>query len=368
VVQEEIMKQSDDQTLFAWELRQSDSKAEMCGPLATSPSRFHGCSELLPIPDSDVPTPYSMTNKGLRIELPIVKHKYKRKGIAILQCSTTTAFPRRITLPIILVHQEEHSHFARDGRYTYALKTAKLDEIDEAVTRTIFMRQEPEQGLGWQTKFLVCGRNMLWPKYYRSYYSPKLVETNTKIEKKNAFTIPSGYRRGAIFYAGDGPDVLVLYSIEMQHRGRFSCKILRANPSSKSLSASSQYVRIQKLLSDLKSNIVNYNAPAAVHNHIYVANIERRLLELHNYYTTGSDSRTSFTDLPEDGAVYVNIAPRIVRGQSTLVLDIDLRKRSDGLWPLHEIYGDEAKAIEDGKAEDSEVMRGVEETELDENI
>jgi hypothetical protein len=42
------MKQSEDQTIFAWQMR-PDSTRIVCGPLATSPSFFLGSSDLVPV-------------------------------------------------------------------------------------------------------------------------------------------------------------------------------------------------------------------------------------------------------------------------------------------------------------------------------
>jgi hypothetical protein len=258
------MKQSDDQTLFAWELSSNDMKGELCGPLAISPSMFRRCSELLPIPDPDVPTPYSMTNKGLRFELPIVKRNGQRRGIAILQCTTTSTFPRRVTLPIVQVNQDEKGSFARDCRYTYPLKPVKPEETDEAVTKIIFMKQEPEQSVPWRSTFMVrqhIKRQIFLGQYRRQYSSPALVPARTETENRNAqaFVIPPGNSRGAIIYGDIEPNVLVLFSIGMQHRDRFSCKVLHIHPSLIYPVTSTHYLRIQELLFEIKSYVMKYN-------------------------------------------------------------------------------------------------------------
>jgi hypothetical protein len=67
-LQEEIMKSSDDHTLFAW----ADPNAkddERFGLLAKHPSLFKGCGEL--IPRVGAHPPYSMTNRGLQITLSL---------------------------------------------------------------------------------------------------------------------------------------------------------------------------------------------------------------------------------------------------------------------------------------------------------
>lgn len=48
-LQEDIMKQSDDQTIFAWVDREA-SKFSLRGLLATPPSQFAGCHNISPLP------------------------------------------------------------------------------------------------------------------------------------------------------------------------------------------------------------------------------------------------------------------------------------------------------------------------------
>jgi hypothetical protein len=359
------MKQSDDQTLFAWDLNSNDMKGKLCGPLAISPSMFRRCSELLPIPDPDAPTPYSMTNKGLRFELPIVKRNGQRRVIAILQCTTTSTFPRRVTLPIVQVNQDEKGSFARDCRYTYPLKPVKPEETDEAVTKIIFMKQEPEQSVPWRSTSMVrqhIKRQIFLGQYRRQYSSLALVPARTETENRNAqaFVIPPGNSRGAIIYGDIEPNVLVLFSIGMQHRDRFSCKVLHIHPSLIYPVTSTHYLRIQELLFEIKSYIMKYNRVDEVDSadDVYntgevkkiddMANIEQRLVELHDYYTTGSNSRTSFIHFWSI-AVSATIAFQIIHGQSMLVLNIILVGLPTVLWPFQEIEGDVGQLVRGDK-------------------
>ncbi|KAJ3522637.1 hypothetical protein NM208_g12775 [Fusarium decemcellulare] len=68
-LQEEIMKHSDDQSLLSWNFR--DDGPSEAGVLATSPAAFSRCKDIVPC-DVGMPTPpFSITNKGLRIEVPL---------------------------------------------------------------------------------------------------------------------------------------------------------------------------------------------------------------------------------------------------------------------------------------------------------
>ncbi|KAF3007419.1 hypothetical protein E8E13_002943 [Curvularia kusanoi] len=74
-LQEEIMKISEDQTLFAWE---GDAGSEMgsssAGVLASDPKDFTEAEYLVPFDEADDPIdPYSMTHRGLRICLKILR-------------------------------------------------------------------------------------------------------------------------------------------------------------------------------------------------------------------------------------------------------------------------------------------------------
>ena len=89
-LQEEIMKYSDDQSLFAWNISRnptglywkSDVKASwnggnpLTGLLAPSPKSFLNSSTIIPARRSRKHTdaPYLMTNRGLRIDLPLLQN------------------------------------------------------------------------------------------------------------------------------------------------------------------------------------------------------------------------------------------------------------------------------------------------------
>jgi hypothetical protein len=329
------MKQSDDHTLFAWELNPDDINAELRGPLATSPSMFRECSELLPIPDSDAPVPYSMTNKGLRFELPIVRRNDQKRAMAILQCTTIATYPRRVTLPIVQVNHEDNGHFARDGRYTYPLGSIRLGEIGDAVTRTIFMKQEPEQSVPWRSTFVVIEYNMqreLWSNCRGDALSNR------------TFLVPTGKNKGAIIYGNQEPDWLVLFNIEMQYRGRLCCKVLRLNSRTISTSTFPRYLRIQSLLSEINEHVISYINRDRNVWWKGMGDIERPLKELHAYYTTRSGSRTSFVH-SRDTAVVGDIVPHITPGQRVLGLHIRSFDLSQVSSPFNEIVGDTVEKV-----------------------
>ncbi|KAK4499308.1 hypothetical protein PRZ48_009821 [Zasmidium cellare] len=68
-LQEEIIKSTDDHTIFAW---QTDGSVDTHGLLAESPLAFAASSECSSPRTWMKATPFAMTNMGLRIELPLL--------------------------------------------------------------------------------------------------------------------------------------------------------------------------------------------------------------------------------------------------------------------------------------------------------
>lgn len=61
------------------------------------------------------------------------------------------------------------------------------------------------------------------------------------------------------------------------------------------------------------------------------------LLHLENHYTNDSASSTSCAELEDGRVVRASIAARLIQGQSTRVLKIELNKLTDGKWQLYEL-------------------------------
>ncbi|KAB8275436.1 hypothetical protein BDV30DRAFT_236803 [Aspergillus minisclerotigenes] len=83
-LQEEIMKDSDDQTLFAWE-NEDISEEHPSGLLARSPADFRNCSDIVPYSFSKNGTPFALTNRGIRMHLPLVRVG-QDTAMLILEC------------------------------------------------------------------------------------------------------------------------------------------------------------------------------------------------------------------------------------------------------------------------------------------
>ncbi|BDD63897.1 hypothetical protein MPDQ_003945 [Monascus purpureus] len=132
-LQEEIMKQSDDQSIFAWVDREA-SPTSLHGLLATSPSQFAGCNDILPYQDWEPREPYTMTNRGLQIGLPLIHHD-KDIYIAVLDCPSPHSHAYSSFLGIFLQRLSKADQYART-------KVGMLAEVDDrGQTQTIYVRQ-----------------------------------------------------------------------------------------------------------------------------------------------------------------------------------------------------------------------------------
>jgi len=340
------MKQSDDQTLFAWQLGFETLKDDICGPLASHPSKFREAGSLLPIPDSESLTPYSMTNKGLRIDLPIVHQDDHQYGIAILHCSTTESFPQQIGLPVIRLGPPGSNQYARDARYIGPLGSIELDFHG---SRTIFMKQQPEQSVGWRTGLLVripIGQKAFFRPTCWTADVTALKDVDEETDARAEYLIPSNCRRGAILFSGqDQSHLLVLFNIEMQHIERFACKAMYSPPSTQRqkypLTPSQKSIQD---VADIVQNAPNYNgshrSDAAYTSLVFAQQVakEASWTLMHTDHSP-SHSRRSFDYLPHGRAVYANIGLQTVRGQNALVLDVEIQDRLEGHSAPYELEG-----------------------------
>lgn len=85
-LQEEIIKNSDDHSIFAWR-DDSDNRRERSGMLAPSPKCFEHTGDFNFKPNRDNILPFAMTNKGLSINLYVMEDpKHRGTYLAALDC------------------------------------------------------------------------------------------------------------------------------------------------------------------------------------------------------------------------------------------------------------------------------------------
>lgn len=74
-LQEEIIKEYDDQSIFAWDSSGVPETTATVGVIATHPSQFKNSSEIEPHPSSG--EPLTITNKGIQLDLALIEQQNK---------------------------------------------------------------------------------------------------------------------------------------------------------------------------------------------------------------------------------------------------------------------------------------------------
>ena len=105
-LQEEIIKQSDDHSIFAWDIRRTDHP----GLLAESPSAFVNCFNVRPTSSREGRVPYAMTNRGLSLKLMAFPCALDTYAVS-LDC--TREHHSRERLGIFLRRLDEDDQYAR---------------------------------------------------------------------------------------------------------------------------------------------------------------------------------------------------------------------------------------------------------------
>lgn len=115
--QEEIMKISSDQSLLAWF---GDLKAQfVSGALAGAPSDFAHSRDVVPCSIGESDTHFSMTNKGLLIELPLFSEREFPYGTyALLKCRYKNDLFSILALPLHSRH-ESYGDLEKLRRYNH---------------------------------------------------------------------------------------------------------------------------------------------------------------------------------------------------------------------------------------------------------
>ncbi|KAF9075573.1 heterokaryon incompatibility protein-domain-containing protein [Rhodocollybia butyracea] len=105
-LQEEILKVSDDQTIFAWDSRHDTYR----GILAISPDEFERSGQYEPF-QSEIRRPFTMTNIGLLVHLPLLpinnSRPQRQRFLALLNCRSKTSKCLAIYVSISDEHQYE---------------------------------------------------------------------------------------------------------------------------------------------------------------------------------------------------------------------------------------------------------------------
>jgi Heterokaryon incompatibility protein (HET) len=90
-LQEEIIKNSDDQSIFAWK---DEKRYAVHGLLARSPAAFADSYDIVPIRSPGPTSPFTLTQLGLRIQLQLAQDTRSSLHTALLNCMDRTTGDR----------------------------------------------------------------------------------------------------------------------------------------------------------------------------------------------------------------------------------------------------------------------------------
>jgi hypothetical protein len=208
-LQEEIIKQSDDHSIFAWRFSQSPnhdhSLTEYRGLLAESPAAFSKSSNIVRSGLKLGRAPYSVTNMGLAIELfmtPWAMETY----LAILDCGVDGHSDGRIGIFLRLLPEKDQ--YARVRVDYEDVMTFPPELLSEGTYIKVYVRQE------WRFAPLVDQLYGFWVRSVHSTTSDETTSRNehtlTKVHSHNEWSnhkrileIPVGSRgtAGVLWYS-----------------------------------------------------------------------------------------------------------------------------------------------------------------------
>jgi hypothetical protein len=117
-LQEQIMKESSDQSLFAWSRTTESDDCNLHGMLAPHPRSFVSSGDTVPFEGTEhfgtATEHYTMTNKGLQISLPVFWRKEDRKFVAILACHREGNFVGALGISLWPIPGSSGKAFIRD--------------------------------------------------------------------------------------------------------------------------------------------------------------------------------------------------------------------------------------------------------------
>lgn len=208
------MKNSDDQTLFAWHACSPKDFEDVVyldlkpvsGLLALSPAQFADSGDIVPYRNWKKSTTYSMTNQGLRIELPIYTVDKSGHSIGILSCRHR-ASTQPLGVHLWPVWSAEGDQYAR-CRHEKRLVTVAHTQEERAIPRTIYVRKTilipSTDTIDRRHGFFLRQR----PHYTTGYGLTAVWPKDRWKSDQNLIRAPT--RKAAMFFEGGGPVIVVM--------------------------------------------------------------------------------------------------------------------------------------------------------------
>jgi hypothetical protein len=139
-LQEEIMRVSDDQSLFAWGLDLKETSAESLdapqGLFASSAAEFSNSGRIIPDEGAACEEPYALTNKGVRVNLPTFKEDpYTNSFMAIIACRPEDTLQHVLAMPLVAAGG---SQFTRCSMMPVVIPR---DSVTAPVNKTLYIQR-----------------------------------------------------------------------------------------------------------------------------------------------------------------------------------------------------------------------------------
>ena len=119
-LQEEIVKHSDDHSILAW--TSPSAKIDSGKLFAHSPAAFATCHNVVRSIQPGPVKPYSITNKGLKISLPLIRDDGDGEFLAVLNCRRRSDTFGGLVLPVKQTGNN-HQYQRRDGELQFVAFT-----------------------------------------------------------------------------------------------------------------------------------------------------------------------------------------------------------------------------------------------------
>ena len=195
-LQEEIMKHSDDHSIFAW----TSSESGYRGLLAKSPAYFSKCRNIVPSQFKLSRIPYSVTNMGLSVQLPMIPWAMETYFTA-LDCEVEGFRDSRIG--IFLARLSENSQWARVMLEGADRRTFESELISKSKYQSIHVRQRVSESSPAMDKMYGFWLRKFPPVSRDDDFRFEVTSWNQWNDQERLFKIPVGSRgtAGVIVYS-----------------------------------------------------------------------------------------------------------------------------------------------------------------------
>jgi Heterokaryon incompatibility protein (HET) len=244
-LQEEIMKNSDDQSIFAWENPEVTEHNQYLSLIAQSPSCFQSFN-MIPLRHWEESVPYVMTNAGLQLT-GVLTHNPKRWGdIYVLCLPVCDEESPNVVVGVPLKQLFGDQYARRAGKLLY-FPTSELQIMGNLINKRIYVRKDiispskREADIGGRVTFLVYLRSSQQvATRYEESYPPSQVWARSR----DSLVISHPTKKGPTSHL-DGWSwhvaIVLIVHIDWDHTTLFSQGALENDPQTPTISLSETY-------------------------------------------------------------------------------------------------------------------------------